>query len=593
MVIALKKKKTHKKFNKKARLIFIYSSLFLVYILLIGRLGYIMIEKGSTYKAMAIKQRTDAIPLTPKRGNILDRNGQVLAFSADVYRVDADPSILLAAINKKKDKSVESVSTDLAKLLNTDSKDILQKLNGKDSDGDPLKFVSLKRQVEKATADSIKALKLSGLIVSQDTKRYYANKNFMAQVLGLTNMTGSGISGVELNYDKALIGVPGVQNLQRDAKGNELADSNTSVPPINGKDVVLTIDERIQEVAESAANNALEANKATSVSIMVMNPKTGEILAMASKPDYDPNSPNSDALTNKNVQELWKNRSVENIFEPGSIFKVITSAAAMENNALSDNDTFNDTGSIKVANTTIYDDDKKNRGIQTFSDILKNSSNVGFIELAQKLGKENLFNYSKLVGIGQKTGIDLPGESSGIIKDLKNIGPVDLATMSFGHGVALTQVQYMAAFNAVANGGTWIRPHVMKDIEHKDGDKQVIDEQFNDYGKKTVMTAANAAKLRNYLEEVVTGGTAVATYIDGFHIAGKTGTAERVDPEKGGYQEGKYVSSFVGMAPASDPVITLIVTIDEPNSSNYFAAETAVPVAKDLFARISNYITIK
>lgn len=592
MVRALKKKKIHKKFSKKSRLIFIFSSLFLVYMLLIGRMYYIMIKKGSEYKAMAIKQRTDEIPITPKRGNILDRNGQVLAFSADVYRVDADPSILQATINKN-NLSIDSLSTNLSKLLNIDSKDILQKLNSVDSDGKPLKFVSLKRQIEKTTADSIKALKLSGLIVSQDTKRYYANKNFMAQVLGLTNISGSGISGVELNYDKALIGIPGVQNLQRDAKGNELPDSDTSVPPINGKDVVLTIDERIQEVAENAAKNALEANKASSVSIMVMNPKNGEILAMASKPDYDPNSPNIEDSSNKNVQDMWKNRSVENIFEPGSIFKVITSAAAMENNALQDNDKFNDTGSIKVANTTIYDDDKKNRGLQTFSDILKNSSNVGFIELAQKLGKENLFNYSKLVGIGEKTGVDLPGESSGIIKQLKNIGPVDLATMSFGHGVALTQVQYMAAFNAVANGGTWVRPHIMKDIEHKDGDKQVTDEEFNDYGKRTVMTSANSAKLRNYLEEVVTGGTATATFIDGFHIAGKTGTAERVDPVNGGYQEGKYVSSFVGMAPASDPVVTLIVTIDEPNSSNYFAAETAVPVAKDLFTGISNYITIK
>jgi stage V sporulation protein D (sporulation-specific penicillin-binding protein) len=592
MVIALKKKKLHKKFDKKSRLIFILSGIFLIYILLVSRMFYIMVVKGSEYKAMAVKQRTDEIPLTPKRGNILDRNGQVLAFSADVYRIDADPSILQAAISKK-NLSIDSLSTNLSKLLNMDSNDILQKLNSKDSAGDPLKFISLKRQVEKTTADSVKALKLSGLIVSQDTKRYYPNKNFMAQVLGLTNISGNGISGVESSYDKALIGVPGVQDLQRDARGNELPDSDTSVQPINGKDVVLTIDERIQEITEQAAGNALESNKASSVSIMVMNPKNGEILAMASKPDYDPNSPNMGTSPNKNVLDLWKNRSVENIFEPGSIFKVITSAAAMENNALSDNDKFNDTGSIKVANTTIYDDDKKNRGLQTFSEILKNSSNVGFIELAQKLGKDKLFNYSKLVGIGEKTGVDLPGESSGMLKDLKNIGPVDLATMSFGHGVALTQVQYMAAFNAVANGGTWIRPHIMKDVEHKDGDNKIVDEQFNDYGRRTVMGEANASKLRNYLEQVVTEGTATATYIDGFHIAGKTGTAERVDAVNGGYQQGKYVSSFVGMAPASNPVVTIIVTVDEPNSSSYFAAETAVPVAKELFTGISNYITIK
>jgi Cell division protein FtsI/penicillin-binding protein 2 len=284
---------------------------------------------------------------------------------------------------------------------------------------------------------------------------------------------------------------------------------------------------------------------------------------------------------------------VENVFEPGSIFKVITSAAAMENNTVSDNDKFNDPGSIKVANTVIYDDDKMNHGMQSLSDIIKNSSNVGFIQLAQKLGKEKLYSFSKLMGFGQKSGVDLPGESTGILKELKNIGPVELATMSFGHGIALTQVQYMAAFNAVANGGTWIKPHVMKQIVHKDGDKQVVDEEFNDYDKKPMMSSANAAKLRTYLERVVTEGTATATYMEGYHIAGKTGTAEKVDTVKGGYEEGNYVSSFAGMAPASDPVVTIIVTVDKPDSSNYFAAGTAVPVAKELFTGISNYINIK
>ncbi|MFL0246117.1 peptidoglycan D,D-transpeptidase FtsI family protein [Candidatus Clostridium stratigraminis] len=586
------KKKVHKKMGKRGRLFFIFSVLTIFYLILMGRLLYIMVEKGSTYKAMAVSQRTHEIPLDPKRGNILDRNGQVLASSADVYRIDADPSLLQATI-KNKDLNLDEISKNLASYLSMNTNDILKKLSSKDNSGNLLKFVSLKRQVEKPSADGIKALKLNGIIVSSDTIRYYPNKNFMAQVLGLTNIEGKGISGVEQSYDKALTGIEGSQKVQLDAHGNVLPDTATTIQPVNGKDVSLTIDERIQELAEKAASSALEANKATSVSIMVMNPKNGEILAMASKPDFDPNNPNKVTSAIKNPQDLWVNRSVENIFEPGSIFKVITSAAAMENNALKDGDTFNDTGSIKVANTTIYDDDKKNHGIQTFSDILNNSSNVGFILLAQKLGKDNLYNYSKEVGIGDKTGVDLPKESSGIIKDLNNIGPVDLATMSFGHGVALTQVQFMAAFNAVANGGTWIRPHIMKDIEHKDGDNRVVDDEFKDLGKKTVMTEGNSAKLRNYLEGVVTKGTAVATYIDGFHIAGKTGTAERVDSNKRGYQEGKYVSSFVGMAPASDPVVSLIVTIDEPNSSNYFAAQTAVPVAKELFTGISNYITIK
>ena len=269
-----------------------------------------------------------------------------------------------------------------------------------------------------------------------------------------------------------------------------------------------------------------------------------------------------------------------------------SAAAALQNNVVNDNDRFMSNGSIKVGNTTLYNDNKEDYGIETFSDIIKNSDNVGFVKLGQKIGKENFYKFAKEAGFGQKTGIDLPGESTGLIKNLKNIKPIDLATMSFGQGVAVSQVQYMAAFNAVANGGAWIRPHVMKEISHMVNDKKVVDKQYDNLSKKTIISSGNSANLRTYLERVVKEGTATSTYMEGYHIAGKTGTANKVNSTTGGYESGKYIASFAGMAPAKDPKVTLIVTIEEPNSTKYYAAQTAVPAARKLFLGLFTILNI-
>ncbi|MBU3215453.1 penicillin-binding protein 2 [Clostridium estertheticum] len=547
---------------------------------------YLMAVNGSKYKSLALQQQTKNIAVPPIRGAILDRNGQELALSMNIYRLDVDLNVLKKYLVDKKIPE-EQADLQLSKILNIDKSKIKEILDDKDSKGNPLQFVSLKRKVEKKVVDKIKALKYSGIIISKDVERTYPNDNFLAHVMGHTNLDGNGVNGVELSYNNELAGVPGVKVVETDRDSNELPYTEAvTVQPVNGKDLTLTIDERVQELAQKVAKETLTKNGAKSVSITIMNPKNGEIMAMANAPDYNLNIPYVEGKTSKETQEIWKNRAISSAFEPGSIFKVITSAAALQNNAVTDKDRFISNGSIKVGNKLLYSDNKENYGIETFSDIIKNSDNVGFVKLGQMIGKANFYKFIELAGFGQKTNIDMPGEGTGIVKDLNNITPIDLATMAYGQGVAVTQIQYIAAFNAVANGGTWIRPHVMKDISHIENGKKVIDKQFSNLNEKTIMSKEKAAQLRTYLERVVKEGTAVGTYIDGYHIAGKTGTANKVNSIDGGYNTGKYVSSFAGMAPASDPKVSLVITIEEPNASNYYAAQTAVPAARKLFLEL-------
>nr|WP_258879968.1 penicillin-binding protein 2 [Clostridium estertheticum] len=573
--------------RERGKRILIVALLFsLVFSALVGRMIYLMAINGSKYKSLALEQQTKNIAVPPIRGAILDRNGQELALSMNIYRLDVDLNVLKKYLVVKKIPE-EQADLQLSKILNIDKSKIKEILDDKDNKGNPLQFVSLKRKVEKKVVDNIKALKYSGIIISKDVERTYPNDNFLSHVMGHTNLDGNGVNGVELSYNNELAGVPGVKVVEADRESNELPYTEAvTVQPVNGKDLTLTIDERVQELAQKVAKETLAKNGAKSVSITIMNPKNGEIMAMANAPDYNLNIPYVEGKTSKETQEIWKNRAISNAFEPGSIFKVITSAAALQNNAVTEKDRFISNGSIKVGNKLLYSDNKENYGIETFSDIIKNSDNVGFVKLGQMIGKANFYKFIELAGFGQKTNIDMPGEGTGIVKDLNNITPIDLATMAYGQGVAVTQIQYIAAFNAVANGGTWIRPHVMKDISHIENGKKVIDKQFSNLNEKTIMSKEKAAQLRTYLERVVKEGTAVGTYIDGYHIAGKTGTANKVNSIDGGYNTGKYVSSFAGMAPASDPKVSLVITIEEPNASNYYAAQTAVPAARKLFSEL-------
>ena len=578
----------------RKRMVIIFSFLFMVFFLLIGRMCYVMIYRSPQLKSMAIAQWTSDVKIDAKRGRILDRGGNELAISANVYRIDLDMNTLRDTMEEKK-ISEDKISEELAEALSMDKKEVSKIMKKTLPGGLPIASATLKRRVEKAEADKVRNLNLNGVLVSADTKRYYPNNNFLAQVIGHTNSDGVGLTGVELYYNKELAGTPGRRIAELDRKSKELPYTISEfTKPVDGKDIVLTIDEMIQHFAEKSAEQALKDYNAKAVSITIMNPKNGEILAMANKPDYNPNSPWVDNKSYAELQNIWRNRAVSDTFEPGSIFKVITAQTALETNSVSDSDKFTCNGSINIGNRVIHCWVSAGHGVQSFPDIIKNSCNIGFAELGKKIGKEKLNDYIQKFGFGQKTGVDLPGEAKGIVKKTENISDVDLATISFGQTDTVSAVQYLRAFNAVANGGTLITPHVMKEIEHYDenSSKEVIDKKYDLAGNsKKFLDSSKTAKLRSYLERVVTEGSGKGTFIEGYHIAGKTGTAQKAGV--GGYQSGKYVSSFAGMAPSNDPKVTILISIDEPDPSTYYASQTAVPTAKQVFEDVLNYLAVK
>lgn len=557
-----------------------------------------MIVKGSDYKEKAILQWTSDVRISPKRGRILDRNGKELAISANVFRVDLDLNALRET-TKKNSLTMKIIAPELATILGMKSSDVLSTLTKTNSKGKVIGSAILKRRIEKATADKIsdysKKHNLRGIVITGDTKRFYPNNNFLASVLGHTNSDGNGLTGVELYYNKFLSGVPGIKISETDRKSEELPYTISDyTKPINGKDVVLTIDEMIQYFCEKAASQAMIDNKAKAVSIIAMNPKNGEILGMVNKPDYNPNDPWDLSKTYDENQKVWRNRAVSDIFEPGSIFKVFTATAAMEEKLVKEDDKFFCSGSTVVAGRRIKCWKTTGHGAENFVDILKNSCNVGFMELGRRLGPEKLNKYIYLFGFGKKTGIDVNGEASGIIRKTKNMTAQDVATTSFGQSNAISCIQYLTGFNAIANGGKLITPHIMKEIvDYGDTNTKKVLEAYSNYNERKIIDPAVAKQLRGYLEQVVESGGGKKAFIAGYHIAGKTGTAQKISETGPGYAQQKYVSSFAGMAPANDPQITILINIDEPDPSNYYGGQIATVVGKQVFNDIFNYLSLK
>ncbi len=592
------KRKIRKRGISKKRLPIVLFGIILLFACLSVRLFYLMYIKGDEYAAMSEAQWTSTLFIDGKRGRILDSNYNELAVSGEVYRVDLDLTSIRSYIesyNKKNDNklSMETIAEDIGNILNMSSEKVMAKLESKLENGVYATSASLIRQIDKDKADKIRELGITGLIVSEDTLRYYINDSLLSHVIGITDSDGNGLTGIEYLYNDILQGTPGVRIAEVDSYNSELPYTTAEyTEPIDGKDLVLTIDENIQYICEKAAKNALEKNKANAVTITVMNPNNGEVLAMANKPDYNLNNPREGAETYDELQKIWRNRAVSDAFEPGSVFKVITAVAALEEGLVSDNTTFTCSGRNKINGTTINCWKPEGHGTQSFSDIIKNSCNSGFIQLGQMIGKETLYEYISLLGFGKYTGIDLPGEGTGVIKDVENMTDIDLATISFGQTNSTTTMQYMAAFNAIANGGTWITPHLLKEVIHTDKNNTlIVDNVYSEGVKKKILSEESTAVLRSYMERVVTEGSGTAARIEGYHIAGKTGTAQKVIDGK--YAQGKYVSTFVGMTPVDNPELTIMVTIDEPSAGPYYAGEVAAPVANEVLNNIFNYLSLK
>lgn len=556
-----------------------------------------MIVKRDEYSSRAEEQWTSEVSIDARRGRILDRNGVELAVSANVYRVDFDLNSVRQYL-KNNSLTNADIAGKIADAVTMEESKVMEKLETKLASGANAGSATLIRRIEKEAADKVNNLNIDGVIVSPDTKRYYPKGEFLAHVLGSTNVDGQGLTGVELQYNEHLSGVPGVRisEIERNEENLSYTISNFT-EPIDGKDVTLTIDSKIQAIAEKVAEKGLVDNQAKRVSIMVMNPNNGEILAMVNKPDFDPNNPFdgfedfSGETDGEKLQKMWRNSLVNDTFEPGSIFKVVTMVTALEEGIASESDTFECGGSLQVGSHTIKCWKTSGHGSQILPQILQNSCNVGFMKLGEKIGKETLNEYIKKLGFGKTTGIDLPGEASGIVKKTENITESDLATISFGQTNTVTAIQYMQAFNALANGGSLIQPHIMKEVSHYNSDDtKVIDKTYEPVIFKDVLSDKSTATLRDYLERTVNEGGSNKSYIEGYHIGGKTGTAQKVNSVTGGYESGKYISSMAAMAPVDSPEITAFVSIDEPSNGAYYAGVVTAPLMKILLTDIFNYM---
>ncbi len=570
----------------KRRIIVVLFAFFAVYAGLIGRLAFIQIINSSEYQQKAMEQWTRDIPIPSQRGIIYDRNSKKLAISATAYEIYVRPAEV---------KDPEVLAQALSDVLEMDRAQLLQKISVKKD------TVIIKKKVD---ADKVKALRekeLSGLIFIDDCKRFYPQTNFASYILGFTNTDNEGQDGVELTYEKYLNGFPGRNIKMTDAHGQELPGSEAKYyEPQDGLNLVLSVDEVIQHFAEKAIENALVENKAKRVTAIVVDPKTGDILAMAVKPDFDNNDPRKipeelldkwSTMSSKEQYDAlfktWRNPAVSDTYEPGSTFKIITSVAGLEENVVKPDDRFHCVGHVTVSGKRIKCWRSYNpHGPESFAEAVKNSCNPVFVEVGQRLGKEKLYKYIKAFGFGTPTNIKLPGEAAGIVRGVNEMGPVELANISFGQGISVTPIQLISAVSAVANGGYLMEPRVAKKVIDDMG-KTV--HEFPTRMVRQVISKETAATMRQILEAAV--APTAGSYIPGYKVAGKTGTAQKA--EGGFYVPGKFVSSFIGFAPANDPKIVVMVVIDEPGGAQHFGGVIAAPVAKSILYDTLRYLDVK
>ncbi|QSZ28322.1 stage V sporulation protein D [Aceticella autotrophica] len=553
----------------KKRILFLLFLCTTVIFALILRLFWIQVIKSETYQKMALPQWTLDVLVSPKRGIIFDRNGKTLAESASSNKISIVPKDI-------KDSEREFVALKLAKLLNIKEEDILKKISNHG-----VQEVLIARRVNDDIINEIRKLNIPGIIISVDTKRYYPDKNLASHILGFTGADNQGLDGIESVFDNYLRGIPGRISFPMDAIGRKMEyGTDQYYAPVNGYNVILTLDETIQHFTEKALDDGIAHAKPTKGAVaIVMDPKTGEILAMASRPDYDPNNPF--AGSKEDLYKKWRNKAVSDAYEPGSVFKTVTASAALEENAVSPDDQFYCPGYITVAGQRI--NCWSTHGSETFVKGVQNSCNVVFATVAQRLGVDKLYKYIHVFGFGQKTDIVLPGEAPGLIMKEKNVGPVELATNAFGQGIAVTPLQMIRAVSAIVNGGKLMEPHIVKAIVDDKGNPV---KEFKPKIVRKVISEKTSATMRSILESVVSEGTGKAGYIEGYDVGGKTGTTEK-------YAPGKYVASYIGFAPADDPKIIVLIVIDEPNAETHFGSALAGPVAKSILQDSLTYLEVK
>ena len=538
------------------------------------RLGYSQFYAYQELSLKATESWQRGFPLEAARGKIYDSQQKVLVDNLTTSSLIIVPSQVKDPVN---------TAVQLAKILGCSEEKILEKVKKKVS---VERIQPEGRQMAEEKAYQIDRLKLPGVYLVQDTLRYYPHKNYLAQTLGFVGIDNQGLVGLELKYDKYLSGVNGSINYYMNAKSQNLniypADY---IYPTNGMDIELTIDSRVQDVVERELNNAYQTYNPDSILCLAMNPKNGKVLAMCSKPDYDPNDyKNADSeIYNRNLP-IWKS------YEPGSTFKIITFSSALNENLFDmDKDTYYDKGYEIVKGARIKSWKKGGHGLQTFREVLQNSSNPGFVEIGRRLGKDKLYKYVKDFGLTEKTGIDLTGESSGIMFDYDKFNEVEQATVSFGQGISITPIQLVRAVCACINGGYLYQPYIVNKIYTSKTHEVVVENQPKLL--RQVISKETSAKVRDALEGVVTDGGGKNAYIDGYRIGGKTGTAQRA--MNGTYAGNGYILSFLGIAPIDDPEIVLYLAMDNPKNCVQYGGTTAAPIARKMLVDILPALGVK
>ena len=513
------------------------------------------------------------LPVEANRGLILDRNGVVLADNLTTTSLVLVPN----QIKDKKDTTIK-----LAQILNVSYDEMYKHVNKKTS----IERVHPEgRRLSYEIADKISNLKLPGVYLVKESKRYYPYGNLLSHTLGYVGIDNQGLSGLELQYDKYLTGESGAIKYFSDAKGNKLNLSDVYLEPQDGMNLQLTIDINIQKSIERELNNIVDMFEPDMALAIVMNPNTGEIYGMGSRPDYDPNN-----YQNYNQQVLSRNLPIWATYEPGSTQKIITTSAAVEEKVVDlDNDLFYDSGSVKVDTAKIKCWKAGGHGQQTFMEVLQNSCNPGFVKMGQLLGKDRLFSYLDKFGFGAKTGVDLSGEGKGIIFPLSKVGNVELATTAFGQGISVTPIQQVTAVSAVVNGGKLYQPYILKSISEKETGN-IIKKNSKKFIRQTI-SKETSNTMRRALENVVAKGGGKAAYIDGYRIGGKTGTAQKV--ENGVYLVNNYIMSFMAVVPSNNPEAVLYLAIDNPKHTAMLSSYTTTPIARRILLDIIEALDIK
>lgn len=535
---------------------------------LIGRIAYLQIFHSDWLKDNATEQRLDDQTIHAKRGTIFDRTGKTLAVSTLADSVYAVPREI---------QNPEQTAAQLAEILQIDAAKLTQRLKQGST------FLWVKRIITPEQAKAITNLHLAGIGMTKESKRHYPNSNLASHILGFVGIDNQGLDGIELVFENYLKGTPGRIVLETDPGGRQLPDGvQSTVPSQDGQDLILTIDQTIQFIVERKLDKAMKDTQAKAATVIAMNPKTGEILALANRPDYRP----------ENYDDypplFWRNNAVSNVYEPGSSFKIITASAGLQEKVVTPEERFVDPGYIEVQGRRIHNwDGNEGGGEGDFVAMVKKSSNFGLITVGMRLGPDRFYQYIDTFGFGKMTNVNLPGEASGMFIPKNEAKPLDVATMSIGQSIAVTPLQLLTAVSAVANDGILMKPQIVKEIRGKDG--KTLKAYEPEVVRHTI-TPDTAQQMRNILERVVSEGGASKAAVPGYRFAGKTGTAQKVG-NTGGYESGKYVASFVGFGPLEEAPIAMLVVIYEPKGS-YYGGEVAAPVFSEIMREIVQYYNI-